>query len=65
MARLTSDPVIQALPWRIPVLWEENLYWVDSTCTEPPFREDGSVVSDGTFRRILVDDEHVWAWVPT
>jgi len=64
MARLQSDPVIRALPWRVPVIWEEKLYWVDPSGSAPPFREDGTLVSEGTFRRISVEGEAAWAWVP-
>jgi hypothetical protein len=67
MARLNSDPYIQGLGYRVPVWWQDALYWVDPDCVAPPFREDGSVVTDGTFRRVIVEnedgeEERVWAW---
>jgi hypothetical protein len=62
MARLNSDPYIQGLSFVIPVWWNEALYWVDPDCKAPPFREDGSVVTEGTFRRVTLDGERVWVW---
>jgi hypothetical protein len=63
LARLDSDPHIRALGWRVPVRHEDVLYWVDPDGAAAPFTEDGTVVTDRTFRRIRNrnrNNELVW-----
>lgn len=64
LARLDSDPVIRALPVVLPVRWEGSLYWINPADTSaPPYREDGTVDLEGTFRHVIRDGERVWVRV--
>lgn len=65
LLRINSDPHIVDLPWYTPVTWNDNLYWVDPTGDGRAFHEDGRLVTGGTFRRLTVGEERVWAWCPT
>jgi hypothetical protein len=57
---LDSDPTLQTMETRTPVLWQGALYWVDPTGAAPPFNEEGFVV-DCRFKRIRDrDDEVIW-----
>lgn len=62
---LHSDPVIQALPWRTPVRWRDELFWVDPTGDAPPFDEHGFAVPTIQFKRIRnAEDKPIWVCVP-
>ncbi len=50
LARLDSDPHIQALPWLQPIKHNDRLYWYDPTGSLPLYREDGTVETDGRIR---------------
>jgi hypothetical protein len=62
MSRPDKDPVIRALRRVVPVLWNDELFWVDPSGVEPAFREDGTTDTEGTFQQIKDDDgQLVWA----
>lgn len=62
---LNSDPLIQALPWRTPVRWRDELFWVDPTGQAPPFAEDGRTVDTCQFKRMRDhNDKPMWIVVP-
>ena len=63
LARPDTDPMIRALRRVTPVLWNNELFWVDSTGKHPAFREDGTTDTDGTFRRIRLDGKPAWVRV--
>ena len=66
LARLHSDEVIQAMPFYMPVRRGALLYWVDPTGVAPPYREDGTVETEGRFKSIGVRGgaAREWVWVP-
>jgi hypothetical protein len=61
---LNDDPHILYLPTYTPVRWKGELYWVDPTGVNSPFREDGTVEERGNFKQISINDEKVWIWIP-
>jgi hypothetical protein len=63
LARLHSDPVIQDLPFFLPVRMGDRLYWVDPTGVGSPYREDGTVETEFTFRRITHKGRRIWVRV--
>ncbi len=62
LARLDSDPHIQALPFMQPVSHEGRVYWYDPTGGSPLFREDGTVETEGSIRFINHQGERVPVW---
>lgn len=61
LTRLATDPVIAKLRQVIPIRWNDQLFWVDPTGKHPAFLEDGTLDVEGTFQKIWVNGERVWA----
>ena len=62
LARLDDDPVIRALPWRIPVRVGNRCLWVDPTGQAPTLREDGYPETEGVVRWITHRGARIPAW---
>ena len=60
LARLHSDPELLDMPFFLPVRHGSQLYWVDPTGEQLPFREDGTLEATLRFKRI----RHVRAGQP-
>ena len=59
-----TDAELAAMPWRTPVRYEGDLYWVDPTGIAPPYNEQGFVV-DCQFKRIRSPEgSPMWVYLP-